>query len=61
MSDTVVIPRDEYDFLRSKAKLFDKYIENGELSKSELAMIKKALKGPFLTKGAFLKKHPGLA
>ncbi len=48
------------NFLK-KTSLFDKYIETDELSKDELDQTKKALKGPFLTKSEFLKRHPELA
>ena len=61
MSDsTVIIPKEEYDLLKSKAVLFDQYIENEELSSNELASIRKAMKGPFLTKAGFLRRHPEL-
>jgi hypothetical protein len=58
---SVIIPKDEYDFLKSKAYLFDQYVETEQLSEEELLQIKNALKGPFLTKAEFLKRHPGLA
>ena len=62
MSDTsVIIPKDEYDLLKAKADLFDKYVETEELSDKELIQIKDSLKGPFLTKSEFLKRHPHLA
>jgi len=61
MSATVSIPKDEYDLLKTKAELFDHFVETEELSDEELAKIKKAMKGPFLTKSQFLKKHPHLA
>ena len=56
-----MIPKDEYDLLRHKADLFDHFVEVEELSKEELAQVKKALKGPFLTKSEFLKRHKYLA
>lgn len=56
-----MIPKEEYDLLRNKADLFDHFVETEELSDEELADIKKALKGPFLTKAEFLKRHKDLA
>lgn len=61
MSSTLMIPKQEYDLLKNKADLFDRYVETEELSKEELSQVKEALKGPFMTKSAFLKKHPDLA
>ncbi len=61
MSGSIAISKDEYDLLKSKADLFDHFIETEELSKEELAKVKKAMKGPFLTKSEFLRKHPDLA
>lgn len=58
---SVIMPKEEYDLLKSKADLFDHYIENEELDEQELSQVKKALKGPFLTKSEFLKRHPELA
>jgi hypothetical protein len=60
MSDSIVISRDEYDSLRSKAELFDHFIETEELNTTELKNIKTALKGPFLGKNEFLKKRKHL-
>ena len=57
---SVIIPKDEYDLLKSKADMFDHYLENEELDEEELSQLKKALKGPFLTKAEFLKRHPEL-
>ncbi|MEK6959957.1 MAG: hypothetical protein AABX47_02205 [Nanoarchaeota archaeon] len=61
MSDTVCISKEEYDFLLSKSQLFDRYVESGELNPAEIKQIENALKGPFLSKSEFLKRHPGLA
>jgi len=61
MSDTIMIPKEEYDLLKHKADLFDHFVEVEELSKEEIALVKKALKGPFLTKSEFLKRHKFLA
>ena len=61
MAETVEIAKNEYDILKNKADLFDHFIETEELSKEELNQVKKALKGPFLTKSAFLSKHRYLA
>ncbi|MFH0876230.1 MAG: hypothetical protein V1859_09910 [archaeon] len=62
MSDTsVMVPKDEYDMLRAKAELFDHFVETEDLNEEELKSIKKALKGPFMSKFEFLKKHPQLA
>jgi len=61
MSGSIAIPKDEYDLLKHKAELFDHFIETEELSEAELDKIKKAMKGPFLTKSTFLKKHPELS
>lgn len=60
VGSTLMIPKQEYDLLKSKADLFDRYVETEELTKEELAIIKEALKGPFMTKSAFLKKHSDL-
>ncbi|MBW2990426.1 hypothetical protein KY348_01840 [Candidatus Woesearchaeota archaeon] len=57
----VMISKDEYALLRQKADLFDHMIEVEELTKEELVKVKKALKGPFITKAEFLKKNPDLA
>ena len=62
MSDaTICLPKGEYDMLRTKADLFDKFIETEELTNTELNQVKKALKGPFMTKSEFLTKHSELA
>lgn len=61
MGSTLMIPKQEYDLLKNKADLFDRYVETEELSKEELSQVKEALKGPFMTKSAFLNKHPDLA
>ncbi len=61
MSTTsVIIPKEESDLLKNKADLFDHFITSEELGKEELVKIKKAMKGPFLTKPEFLKRHPHL-
>lgn len=60
MEATISIPKEEYEALMIKATLFDKYVETEELTKEELKQIKEALKGPFLTKAEFLKRHPEL-
>lgn len=56
----VTVSREEYDVLRSKAEFFDRYIETEELTKEETEQVKKALKGRFITKDQFLKKHSAL-
>jgi hypothetical protein len=56
----VMIPRDEYEILRNKAELFDRFIETEELTDDEMKIVKKALKGPYMSKSGFLKKHPEL-
>ena len=61
MSQTITIPKEEYDLLKNKAELFEHFVETEGLSKKELNQIKKALKGPFLTKSEFLKRHKYLA
>ena len=61
MDDTIRIAKKEYNELKEKAELFDQYIETEELTKEELKQIKEAMKGPFITKEEFLKKHPELA
>lgn len=60
MATTVSIPKEEYDELVRKASLFQHFVETEELSKEDIAKIKTALKGPFMTKSEFLKKHPEL-
>lgn len=57
---SVTLPKGEFDLLVRKANLFDQYVETEELSKKELKQIKKALKGPFISKAEFLKRHPEL-
>ena len=59
--ETVTLPKDEFDVIVNKAKLFEHYVETEELPTTELKQIKKALKGPFLSKKTFLKKHPELS
>ena len=61
MSFSITVPKEEYDFLKRKAELFDRFVESGELTKGELAQIKKSLEGPFLSKAEFLKRHPYLS
>jgi len=61
MNTSICIPKEEYDFLKRKADLFDHYVKSERLSKEELNQIKKAMKGPFLSKAEFLKRHPHLA
>jgi hypothetical protein len=61
MGTSVVIPKDEYDVLKKKAEFFDQYLETEDLSSEEIAKVKDALKGPFLTKAEFLKRHQDLA
>ncbi len=58
---SVILPKDEFDVLVRKATLFDRYVETEELSKKELKQIKRALKGPFISKAEFLKRHPELS
>lgn len=60
MSSTISVSKQEYDDLVRKASLFEQYIENEELSEEELTQIHKALKGPFLSKTEFLKRHSDL-
>jgi ribosomal protein S13 len=60
MSETLIIPKEEYDLLKNKADLFDRYIEVEELSDKELKQIKKAMKSSFLTKSEFIRRHPEL-
>ena len=61
MTETITLPKDEFDVIVNKAKLFEHYVETEELPRAELKQIKKALEGPFLSKKAFLKKHPELS
>ncbi len=61
MGVSIIVPKEEYDFLKRKAELFDHFVESEELTKDELAKIKKALKGPFLSKAEFLKRYPYLS
>ena len=61
MGEAISVPKEEYDELVKKANLFERYIETEELTKNELEQIKEALKGPFMAKSEFLKKHPELA
>ena len=60
MTSTISVSKEEYDVLVQKASLFDQYIETDELTAQELAQVRKALKGPFLSKAEFLKRHPEL-
>jgi len=41
MAESVTLPKDEYGLLKKKADLFDHFIETEELSKKELAKVKK--------------------
>jgi len=61
MGSTISIPREEYEVLKTKSDLFDHFVEVEGLDKKELTQIKKALKGPFLSKAEFLKRHKELA
>lgn len=61
MKETITISKEKYEKLEKKAVLFDHFVENEELSQEELALIKEAMKGPFLSKEKFLRKHPELA
>ncbi len=58
---SITLPKEEYDLLKKKAVLFDHFVETEELSKEELEKIREAMKGPFLSKTNFLKKHSELA
>ena len=58
--DMIRLPKKEYDELVAKAKLFDHYVRTEQFTKKELSIIKKAMKGPFLTKSAFLERFPEL-
>jgi hypothetical protein len=60
MSTTICIPKDEYDALKRKADLFEHYVESEKLTKNEISEIKKALKGTFISKAEFLRRHPHL-
>ncbi len=61
MEDTINITMDEYEELLKKANLFDHYIETEELTKEEIKAVNEALKGPFMSKKEFLKRHPELS
>ena len=61
MGTTVCLPKTEYDELLKKANLFDHYVEVEELSATELIEIEKVLKGSFLTKFEFIKRHAELS
>ena len=61
MGTSVSVSKEEYDELVKKARLFDHYVETEELSAEELRRVKEAMKGPFLTKSEFLKKHTELS
>ena len=56
----MTLPKEEYDELLTKARLFDHYVKTEELSEKELEQIRRDMKGPFMTKAQFLKKHPEL-
>lgn len=56
-----MVSKDEYEHLKIKADLFDHYVETEEITKEENKAIKRALKGPFLTKSEFLKRHKNLS
>jgi K+/H+ antiporter YhaU regulatory subunit KhtT len=60
MVTRVTLRKEEYEMLRTKAELFDHLVETDEITDEELAKVKKALRGPFLKKTEFLKKHPEL-
>ncbi len=59
-SDTISIPRKEYESLRKKATLFEHFVESEKLTKEELESIQKALNGQTFSKSEFLKKHADL-
>lgn len=61
VAQTITISKKKFEELQKKAQLFDSYVANEEISKEELAAIKEALKGPFLSKEDFLAQHPHLA
>ena len=61
MGPTIAIPKEEYDLLKQKAALFEHFVETETLTGSELARIRKAMRGPFLTKSEFLRRNPHLA
>jgi hypothetical protein len=62
MSDaTISIPKDEYEALKAKADIFDQFIESEELTDDEIDRINKAIKGPFLSKSEFQRRHRHLS
>ena len=61
MQSSITLPTQEYEELVRKATLFDHYLETEELTDEELRLIEEAMKGPFLTKAEFLKRHPELS
>ena len=62
MTETSIrISRDEYNMLKKKADLFDHFVETEELSSKELQKIERAMRGPFMAKSEFLKRHPEIA
>lgn len=60
METSIILPKQEYDKLVSKAALFDHYVETEELTEEEFSNVREALNGPLLTKAEFLKRHPEL-
>ena len=60
MDATVRVSKTEYDELVKKASLFDHFIETEELTKTELAQVKKAMQGKKLSKASFLRRYPDL-
>lgn len=60
MTESMILSKKEYAVLKYKADMFDQYIETEELSEKELNEINNALKGNFLTKAEFLKRHQEL-
>ena len=61
MSDSITLPREQFELLKRKAELFDHYVETEECSAEELQRIHDALNGPFLSEAEFRKRNPNLA
>ncbi len=60
MTETVTLPKKEYESLKHKAELLDNIIETEELTVDEIKNLEEARLGKSLTEEEFLKKHPEL-
>ena len=60
MDGKIILSEKEYNSLKTKAQFFDELAEDDDLSTSEKKRIKKASRGPFMSKDTFLKDNVDL-